>query len=403
MMAINLPAKVIFSPRAVCARHGTGVQLGHLIESNVVAIKAINYLFPERGVGDVAEVLESRVVKHWPFKVFGRSSLYRYDSFIPFPYWHQDQLTSRGRTALLKLINEDAFDVPAISIVHDERCAKRMNSIHKEIGIKWDLILYDWMHLDTPSREAFPELTKCVNSANRIFAISPALQRLATIVLDSGKSTQINRIGFYRPISEQLAYRHDWQFADEVKILVLADAKEGPFVELLRVLNEIVRERVERRFHIHFVGNPKHLDKLPEAHVIDRVRISFHGVVKSEHRDKIASSCHLAFLAGPADDPNKCPLSKYSLPSKIGDFAATGLPVIARVGRRSAAAEVINTELRGFVLAATSIQEINESLTKVLDDRNCLKGMSDSALAFAEYNVLLPNALKRSALLNSGD
>jgi hypothetical protein len=75
----------------------------------------------------------------------------------------------------------------------------------------------------------------------------------------------------------------------------------------------------------------------PQLPMDGSMRIESHGFVDDEARDRLLASCHLAFISGPSEDPDHEVLSRYSIPSRIGDYLHHGLPVIANFHPRSAA------------------------------------------------------------------
>jgi hypothetical protein len=64
-----------------------------------------------------------------------------------------------------------------------------------------------------------------------------------------------------------------------------------------------------------------------------------------EERDAFLASCHLAFLPGPREDPSTNTRSRFSIPSRILDFTALGLPIVGMVHPQSATASFAS-ELR---------------------------------------------------------
>ena len=61
------------------------------------------------------------------------------------------------------------------------------------------------------------------------------------------------------------------------------------------------------------------------------------GFVESDsQRDWLLSQCHVGFLPGPLASPAENMFSRYSIPSRILDYMATGLPVLAAVHPDSA-------------------------------------------------------------------
>ena len=394
--------QAVFSPRAVSWHHGTGVQLRYLMDLYPDKYLAFNYAFFEKGVGDPAISLESLHIRYWPFKMRGRGFISRCNRFMPLRHWSDDELTDRGAIFLQSKLPSLALDSLSVVVVHDERCARRFNSIYHHLRIPYALVLYDWMHVHGACREAFPHLTKCLEGAEQIYAISPALQRLARQLVGPSNGRPVDRIGFYRPRPDPQSLRcNTLERPGELKIFILADAKEGPFRELVQALQQLIGDYQSRAASVHFVGNARQLVDLPECQSSQRLRFHFHGVVSAYDRDRIAARCDLAFLAGPAADPIVCPLSKYSLPSKLGDFAVLGLPVIARIASGSAADEVIRDEMSEFVIPVLNHSEIGQVLDRVLTSKISLMNMRKAALRFAESHVLLPEAMLSLPLFNA--
>lgn len=392
---------VIFSPRAVSWSHGTGVQLRYFMELFPGKCVAFNYAFVEKGIEDPAISLESLLNRYWPFKMRGRRFISRCNRFIPLRLWSDDELTDRGAALLRSKLPPERKDNFTVVVVHDERSAKRFNSINQHAQIPYALILYDWMHVLGGCREAFPNLTKCLKGADQIYAISPALQRLANQLVGPSNGCAVDRIGFYRPRPDPQPVRcNTLERPGELKIFILADAKEGPFRELVQVLQQLIGDYQSRATSVHFVGNAKQLVDLPECQSSNRLRFHFHGVVSAYDRDRIASGCDVAFLAGPASDPNVCPLAKYSLPSKLGDFAAVGLPVIARVAYGSAAHEAIREEMSEFVIPVLNRDELSEIIDRVLAGNASLEKMRQAAFLYANAQVLLPEAMQSLPLFS---
>ena len=77
-----------------------------------------------------------------------------------------------------------------------------------------------------------------------------------------------------------------------------------------------------------YVGREAGLEFLPQE---VRGRIACSGFLSEDRRDLALASCHAGFLPGPLEPPEADGRSRYSIPSRILDFCAAGLPVIATV------------------------------------------------------------------------
>ena len=89
---------------------------------------------------------------------------------------------------------------------------------------------------------------------------------------------------------------------------------------------------------LHFVGSARALERLREPE-ITREMISTGHLRSNAARDAALASCHVAFLPGPLVPPVKDMRSRYSIPSRVLDFMAVGLPVVGTVHPGSATAQ----------------------------------------------------------------
>jgi hypothetical protein len=385
---------LLLSPRSIAFNHGTGAQLSYLLDT-YDHISAINYGFYEKGRGDRACFFDSVWHRFWPWKMRGRGVLASLNDRLPFSIWRDHQLTDLGRKVLRKKVVGLGNESHCVAVVHDTVCAKRVNAIMDVLGLPYDLILYDLMHLDTVSKQNFPELSRCISNSESVYAISRPLRDAARLL----GAKDIRAISFYRPKSTQPRRTENRDKESRgLKILVVADAKPHAFKELLTSVAVLRSESPTTDISIHFVGNASSLPLLVQK---DKVDVTFHGFVSAQRRDEIASGCDLAFLAGSTSSAKECPLVKYSIPSKLGDFSVFGLPVLARVSSDSAAAEFIREEISGFVRMATNQEEVLTILRELCANRDLIFGMVESALAFADARLFLPNATT-NALVRKG-
>jgi hypothetical protein len=375
---------LLFSQRSVNYQHGTGAQLSYFLKQ-YPAEGVFNYGYRDPGYCDDAFHLESFWHHLWPFRNRGRGLLRRYSDQLPFSIWRNHRLTSRGRNSIDKVLKTITEPSHSVALIHDETCATRFNSIRSLLGLPYLVVLYDLMHLEEPCPKVFPELSACLADAVATYVISSPLRYAA---LELG-SKNVKPISFYRPRCFTAYNNRDRSSkTNDFRILVMADAKDDSFVELLNAVEGLNQVDIGRKIKIHFVGNPRYLPSLCEGRDVE---VIFYGFVTSSVRDRIVASCDIAYLAGSTKSSSECPLAKYSIPSKIGDFVAFGLPFIGRVSPDSAAYQQLNEDMSDFSFVATSCSEVWEAI--LLAARNpelCLK-MSRSATLYADRNLYLPN------------
>jgi hypothetical protein len=377
-------AYLLFSQRSINYAHGTGAQLSYFLQ-HYHTEGVFNYGYRDPGYPDDAFHLESFWHRVWPFKARGRGFLSRNVHRLPLAFWMNHHLTSRGRRIVEKLLTTHLDASHGIVFMHDENCARRFNSIRRSLKKPYIVVLYDLMHLDEPRPNVFPELSACLSDAIATYSISRPLQD-AAIGLGA---KNVKRVGFYRPRCRTFGERSDRSSkGDAFRILVMADAKEEAFIDLVNAVEFLNQTGFGRKIEIHFVGNPRNLPSLCEGRSVE---IRFYGFVSPSMRDRVVASCDIGYLAGSTQTALVCPLAKYSIPSKIGDFVAFGLPFVGRVSCDSAAHEQINDEMRDFAFVATSGDAVLDKIALAARSPELCLEMSRRAALYADQNLYLPN------------
>ena len=106
----------------------------------------------------------------------------------------------------------------------------------------------------------------------------------------------------------------------------------------LHLLHEAIKQMrgAGVMIEVQYVGARRALDRLQEDITKE---MSHTGYLPShEARDAALASCHVAFLPGPLESPAEDFRSRYSIPSRVLDFMAVGLPVVGTVHPESATA-----------------------------------------------------------------
>lgn len=378
-------SSLLFSQRSVSFVHGTGAQIHYLL-SEYPSIRPLNYGYRDPGYSDQAVHIESFWHRIWPFRSRGRGLLDRMSGHLPCAVWRDHQLTRYGVRQVKNILSESSDVGHCIVFIHDENCATRFNSIRSLLKLPYVVVLYDLMHLEKAIPDNLPAVSDCVSNALATYAISQPLRYAAK---DLG-AMDVRPIGFYRPKGDFVCSAINSSSTRSVlRILVMADAKRETFLELISAVRCVSKKEIDQKIEIHFVGNYRDFPSLCADSGVD---IRFYGFVDAELRDRIASSCDIAYLAGSTESPDQCPLAKYSIPSKIGDFAALGLPFIGRVSVGSAAHDMISSEMKGFAYVVTSMTEVKKALISAAKNSELRNEMSQLASEYANTNLYLPNA-----------
>lgn len=377
--------QLLLTPRAVNSRHGTGVQIRYFQQFFPDSFLTINFGGKEFGVEDHSELLESRIASCWPFRYRGRQLWSALCERFRIGFWSKHQLNEKGKDHLCQLTKEVQCG-GMIGIVSDEISAKRFFSLQQSLNLPFSVILYDWVPRNGEEDDSNSYFAKCIRLASHVYAISKPLE-IAAKALGAG---HVSRIGFYRP-KPNLSHGFAKQETSTVfKIFVLSHAQPVLIAELIEAVKSLASSGNHREIEIHIVGA---FDKEQLSLVPSKCAVVYHGMVSSDKRDEIGQGCDIAYLAGPAKEIDRCPFAKYSVPSKLGDFAALGLPVLARLSEQSAAHQFISEELSGFAIVSLRQTETATLLESLLSDHSLLKQMALEALAYSRRSVVLPNAI----------
>jgi Glycosyl transferases group 1 len=140
-----------------------------------------------------------------------------------------------------------------------------------------------------------------------------------------------------------------------------------PYRDGLSILNKavkIVRQR-GREVSLIYIGSKKRVSAW--GPVFDE-EVSVTGFVESgDERDRLLRECHVGFLPGPLAPPSANTLSKFSIPSRILDFMATGLPFTGTIHPESATSTYMETHGLGRCLNVNTPELLADKLIELSD------------------------------------
>ena len=204
----------------------------------------------------------------------------------------------------------------------DESDAGRCLELVKLVGAPFVLHLWDVLEGDI-ARGALREL---VDRADSVFCVSQPL---------------LNDVSLIRSDAELLSFSRDASpFAakarDEGPLKIVMHGNISAYTEGLEDLEEAVAllEATGLKVEVIYIGSPKILRQTNGA---IRKRVTAVGFLPSQAEvDRALSLAHVAFLPGPKLDPQHDLRSRYSIPSRLLDYLAIGLPVVGTVHKASA-------------------------------------------------------------------
>jgi hypothetical protein len=213
----------------------------------------------------------------------------------------------------------------------DEADAARMRAILEQLDVPFGVHLWDYLS-GPPDENETPNLWWLIKHAAQVWALTSSLAD------DSGAPpAKLSRLAFTREESLSKACFRD-SVAQPLRVALIGDVlsyKEG--VEVL--LDAVALLKAEKiSVSLGYIG-PAHV-----ARLLDR---QFGGAIKYEgfftdrrERDRALASFHFGYLPGPLKAPDRDLRSKYSVPSRILDYLAVGLPIVGCAHSLSATANL---------------------------------------------------------------
>jgi hypothetical protein len=235
-------------------------------------------------------------------------------------WWRHDRPASNV-VSFLESLREETSSVYLAPL--DASDARRMTEIINIL--KRPFVLHLWDFLDNENDATTRRLIE--NAAN-VFCLNDKI--LSDVVAIRGDASILT---FRRAAAKNTAKRSD---VEEIRVALSGEL--GVYlggVKCLIAATQHLRER-GRQCSVVYLGTSKR--DLKRSGLASSDLISVKGFIPSaEHRDQVLSKCTVGFIPGPLLSPESNARSKYSIPSRILDFMAVGLPIAGTLHPDSAA------------------------------------------------------------------
>ena len=231
-------------------------------------------------------------------------------------------------------------------------------------------------------------LRSLIDSARRVFCVSEPLLRDVSVLRSDAEL-----LSFARDNSASHAQAHD---GGPLKIVMhgnISSYQEG-MDHLDQAIALVQAKGLE--VDVCFLGSPKIL-RQAETTLKSRVRV--HGFVATQADvDRELSQAHIGFLPGPSRDPAVDLRSRYSIPSRILDYMAVGLPIVGSVHKESATGYYARSVGLERTVTCESPAEIADRLLYAAKQPAWLEESQRSKNAFARLQLeeTPANKLKRA-------
>lgn len=265
-----------------------------------------------------------------PFEV-GRNFLSREIERLGLGWWRGDRLIDSKRQRLREFFADAGFAHVAPLHTHE---ATRFREILE--AVRCPFVVHIWDLFETTPNNDYKWL---LTNAERVFCLSEAMVTAIRAMVPCDTSI----LRFVRSSSK---YRARYISGNTLKIGLIGFLhayRDG--LELLSRAVESLRVQFTD-IRLKYIGAPEQFKYIPAGL---RELTEYVGAVDDDDRDRALAECNVGYLPGPLPSPEQDPRSRYSIPSRSGDYMAVGLPVIAATDLFSATSTFFSSiRERGF-------------------------------------------------------
>jgi glycosyltransferase involved in cell wall biosynthesis len=267
-----------------------------------------------------SQCMENRAVARFS-RLSSNRNFTRLMARMNIAHWDGDQPTARGIEHLRRLRGQvtSAYFAPL-----EETDARRMRAIATSLQVPF--VVHLWDILDD-GLQADSAMHWIVREAKAVYCLN---SNMTDDISSLRADVQILR--FTRRPPPFIASRRPGKPPLILLIGDIVSYAEG--IGLLLEAIEILHGR-GCKASIRYIGRPPLLRRLG---LENNPHIESLGFLPDDRdRDRAIAECDIGFLPGPTRDPASDPRSRYSIPSRVLDFLATGLPFVGTLHPASAA------------------------------------------------------------------
>lgn len=292
--------------------------------------------------------LSSIILRQWPLAL-GRGFLTRQFQRFGFGWWRGDRLLNSKKPRLVQMLQDTTFAYVA-PLRNSE--ATKCREILQAVGCPFVVHIWD---ISDPTLNS--DYAWLFARAERVFYLSPTM----IDVIRATAPCEPTNLTFVRPPSR---FKSRFSSADELTIALIGFL--SPYKEGLMLLSQAIGSlrSAFAKIRLVYVGPAEQLKYIPAP--LSQIT-EYAGFLDDEERDKTLADCHVAYLPGPLLPPEVDLRSKHSIPSRMADYLAIGLPVVAAANTHSATLRFFSPICnRGFfpVAEPQDIQSVIIELTK---------------------------------------
>lgn len=284
-------------------------------------------------------------------------------------WWKDNELTPKAKRKLLARFKEQIGAVYVAPL--DATDAARMRHILELLNRPF--VVHFWDCLDGSLR-THPDFRWLIANASKVFCLSRPLLREVGHFRQDGL-----QLLFCREASRLLASPP--RSASSLRLVLIGDV--AAYSEGLGILQEAIHrlQRSNILVRVVYIGPNKVCKKVKSP--LWR-NAEMRGFARSDNeRDETLSGSHIALLPGPLRAPELDYRSRYSIPSRILDFFATGLPIVGTVHPLSATAMLLREVYKSDSVFCSDASQLAGSIQALTERSTWLSASAASANGFA--------------------
>lgn len=351
--------------------NGTSVYLERLLQGLENPVVHLMWDISEAGAQSVRDVVVvDDNAARWPFPFRrGRGVYMRCRDLLGLNWWTNGQLNQRRLRRALKSFH--ARPARAWIICMHESDARRACAIWEAIGHPpFVLHVMDIFHTGLSQAET-PTFRRLVGEARHVICIS---DNIASEVRNSGAKS----VGIV-PCCAAFSGEGRETLKRPLRIVITGTIWSGVYEDnpAARLLLTAWPE-IKARFpdvELHYAG-------ACGAHLPEQLRdeIHNHGLLSHSAYHNLLLSCHLAYLL--VSHPGST-VGRYSVPSRLADYLACGLPTIVCTDQATAISAFLNDLPHGCALNVSSAEALVQAVIAFVERPSYWAEASTKAAAYA--------------------
>jgi glycosyltransferase involved in cell wall biosynthesis len=358
---------------------GTSVYVSRLLKGNENSAVHLMWDISESGAKSVEQVVvadDAMAMAWWPFPFYrGRGVYMRCRSRLGLDWWSRDQLNLAKLNRKLRTFRSRPRRAWVICM--HEWDASRAYALWEGVG-KPPFVLHvvDIFH-DRLSEVETPKFRRLIQEAKHVLCISANIA--AEMRSNGAKSVSL------LPLCSGFSVDGREPFGPPLRIVVSGTLYSSASADSFKLLVDSwpAIKQLFPGVELHYCGaSGKQLPRELLCEILD------HGLLSHEAYQDLLRRCHLAYL--PVSHPSH-PLGRFSIPSRLADYLACGLPVIASTDPGSGIFSVLSSLPRGCAANVADTKALVQAIMAFAGDSVCWGEASTKAASYARQELRVEN------------